>query len=330
MFCGDCNDESIASVIETFDGDVHIQHVGANQESECDLQDFVVLYQRGMLPNTKVIERSHRSLLSYYRIKSMNDEANVPWRNLSWYSRDKRFSYTPKSSCHCLKATCRTCFWEVTFEHVKVVLMRTNTRQWKHQWYVAFEGDDGVLTRVPPAVVSRIRGTLTTDGACTCGRCKHPLLKMPCQRSAPKSAEFDAEAVRAFSKYRAIVNQVIRKSPSSRSGKRTRRDFEMHEGTCAICLEDKFVSSNTCVMKRCSLNICSECHSTTRGICPLCDRSKLSDNVFFTCRGCEMPVRLKDFGHACVTCDDPTLCTRCFKSFAQCIRCECDNGKQKE
>jgi hypothetical protein len=334
MICGDCDaSEDIASVIETFEGDVHIQPVGEKAEwnDEDVKSDFVVHYQRGLLCNPNPIERSHKGLLSYYRIKSGDDVANVPWKNLVWSSRDKRFSYAPKSNCHCLKTSCRTCFSSVTVENVKVVALRTCMRKWMHEWYVAFDGDDGVLTRVPPAAVSRIKAALKVPGQCSCGRCRHPLTGVECQRTIAKSAEFDEKAVAIFSQYRCRVNSAIKKPPTPVStGKRKRRDCNMEEGTCAICLEETFVCKNTCVMKRCSLEICSECHSATRGICPLCDRAKLSDSVLFMCRGCERPVKLKDFGHGCVTCSDPSLCHRCFKSFGQCARCECNNGNSSQ
>jgi|TARA_B110000858_G_C17731855_1_gene440524 hypothetical protein len=333
MICGDCEGaEDIASVIETFDGNVHVQPVGkvAGWETDDVKSDFVVIYQRGILENTNQIERSHKAILSYYKIKSANAVANVPWKNLAWSPRNTHFSYASKSSCGCLKTTCRTCFSTVTSDNIKVVAVRECTRVWRFQWYVAFDGDDGLLTRVPPSAVSRIKSALSPPGHCTCGNCRQPLLSMECQRTIAKSAEFDAKAVDMFGEYRSRVNSMIKSPGSISAGKRKRRDCDMQEGTCAICLEDKFVCKKTCVMKRCSLEICSECHSTTRGICPLCDRAKLSDSVLFMCRGCEKPVWLKEFGHACFTCDEPGLCARCFKAFGQCARCECNNGNETQ
>lgn len=329
LFSNTCAiDETITSIVETCSGSVHVETVGEtceNCDDEISNGDFTVLFQRGLLPNTTPVERSHRCLLSPLQIKSGESVANVPWKNFSWNSRDKRFAEVPRSSCMCLKPHCTTCFASVTEKNIKVVWMHDECGKTNFQWYVMFEGDCNVLTRVPSRAVLKLKNSLSATVKCTCGQCKHPLTRMPCARSVASQINFDKECVRVFSLYRQRINAQLKKDDSeSTCAKKRRRDNNLHEGTCAICLEDTDVSGSTCVKKLCSLEICSDCHTKTRGLCPICDRSKLSESALFHCGCCNRVVGLKKYGHECIGCKEPCLCTDCYKAYGQCPRCELD------
>ena len=106
----------------------------------------------------------------------------------------------------------------------------------------------------------------------------------------------------------------------------------MEEGMCAVCLEETSVSTSSCIQKKCSLKVCPDCHKKTMGLCPLCDRRKLSTSAAFQCNVCSSSVRLNDYGFQCITCKKPELCSRCYKSFSQCLSCELsilDNSDQQ-
>lgn len=91
---------------------------------------------------------------------------------------------------------------------------------------------------------------------------------------------------------------------------------------CSVCFEQGVaVSTELCPGKRCTLPVCHDCNVKMRGLCPLCDRTKLGSRASFLCAGCNCPEELSKFGFRCIQCQRPKLCTRCFKAYGDCFYC---------
>lgn len=325
-------ERDVASIIETCDGSIVMETMGMCGESDVGTGPFVVLYQRGLRCNPRVVQRSHHNLLSSFKIKCTGvGVANVPWRNFSWISKEKEHAYVDKAECPtCGSNDCSTLFSNVAIENIKVAYMHEAGGNLRFQWYVAFKDDGGVLTRVPSSVVTDILKCLAgrmPEGHCTCGRCTHPVVNMiPSTKRSGVTGDFCSKAVRLFAAYRSSVHKRVKEEkPSPTSAPEAASSStpeQLEEGTCSVCLEETFVSTNSCIQQKCSLKVCPECHKKTMGLCPLCDRSKLSPSATFACNVCSSSVCLNDYGFQCIACKKPELCNRCYKSFSQCLTCE--------
>jgi hypothetical protein len=339
-------ERDVASIIETCDGSIVMETMGVCDEHEACTGPFVVLYQRGLRSNPRTVQRSHHNLLSSFKIKCTGvGVANVPWRNFSWISKDREHAYVDKAECtDCGRSDCSTLFSNVSVDNIKVAWMHEQGGNLRFQWYVAFTDDGGVLTRVPNSVVTDILKCLTghkPDVQCTCGRCTHPVMNMtPSSKRSGVTGDFCTKAVKLFTSYRSSVHKRVKEGKSSSASEAGTSSStlpsgtpeHMEEGMCAVCLEDTFVSTSSCIQKKCSLKVCADCHKKTMGLCPLCDRSKLSTSATFQCNVCSSSVHLNDYGFPCITCKKPELCNRCYKSFSQCLKCELstlDNSDQQ-
>tara|TARA_B110001450_G_scaffold176502_3_gene164867 strand:- start:8089 stop:9207 length:1119 start_codon:yes stop_codon:yes gene_type:complete len=350
------SDKNISSIVETCDGSIVTETIGVCKEgieSSVGSGPFVVLYQRGLRKNQRKVSRSHRNLLSPFKIKCIDiGTANVPWVNFSWISKNKTHAYVDKVQCTSCGidewcstwSTCSSCFSNVKVENIKVVWMHDTGGKHNFQWYVAFSCDDDVLTRVPDSVVASILKCVakrTPEGHCTCGRCTHAVVNMtPCTSRTWAAYGFCFRAVKLFASYRGGVYRRVRGEEKLLSSMReddtsciSNPQEIAEDGTCAVCLEETVVSNSSCIQKKCSLKVCSECYKKTMGLCPLCDRLKLSPSASFQCNTCKDSVSLKDYGFECVTCDKPELCNQCYKSFSMCLSCELnitDSSKQSK
>lgn len=315
--------EGLSAVLLDDEGEVHREVIGAKDAVSTE-GGFVVLFQRGLLPAPDV-RRCHRSLISPFKIKVGGSTANVPWANFSWV-RCKDENMTCRAACdQCERDDCMTCFENLTADDVMVVWIHSESGERVYQWYVAFEHKRKVLTRVPSHFFTSIVKNSSIAGFCKCGRCRHPLYDMINTRSRGRADTFDRRAVAYFSEFHKRVLESKRStgcgSAACPDAQSTQTEFV--EDTCSVCLEETFVASS-CVQERCTMNVCSECIVKTRGLCPLCDRSKLSKNVGFLCHSCNNAAPLGEYGHRCNGCDKTTLCTHCFKNFCMCVDCERD------
>ena len=354
MFAGGCvhaaYPDNLACVIETMEGSVVTQvvqsdgHSGhAHAEDEEIGNNFVVLYQKGILANPKPVERSHHSILSPYIImnEAGDKKANVPWKNFSWSPPAETPYLVPMLDCGvCLKPGCKNCKGSISHLNVKVVWMHNKLGDVRYQWYVISADKPNTLRALPyPFMRHVLKGVKKSPVGCTCGRCSHPLASMVNSRSVRLTQGFSSDAISVFSEYRARVKLRVNeeKNNPQKSKKRHRDECRtcddegegmqhMVEGTCTICLEDTFVSRGSCVQKGCTSPICVECRRRTRGLCPLCDRTKLSKDCRFMCYTCNRGVFLDEFGYECVTCGKPHVCLKCYKGYGQCLQCECDNA----
>lgn len=315
--------EGLSAVLLDDQGKLLREVIGAKDAVSTD-GGFVVLYQRGLLP-AREVSRCHRSLISPFKIKVGESAANVPWVNFSWILR-KDGNNTCRAACdQCERDDCMKCFENMTADDVMVVWTHSQDGECVYQWYAAFKHKRKVLTRVPSRYFTRIVQKSSMAGFCKCGRCRHPLYDMMNTRSRSRADSFDRRAVAYFSEFHKLV---LKSKRSTGDGSRACPDAsstptEFVEDTCSVCLDETFVTSS-CVQERCTIKVCSECIVKTRGLCPLCDRSKLSKEVGFLCHSCSSAAPLSEYGHRCNRCDKTTLCTHCFKNFCMCVDCERD------
>lgn len=82
---------------------------------------------------------------------------------------------------------------------------------------------------------------------------------------------------------------------------------------CAICLEERVVGSSCCV------KVCESCQDQVRGLCPVCDRGKLSAPWY--CSSCGRLCQLEDFGFPCSVCAGPNTCRDCHAEYGVCDSC---------
>ena len=344
-FChhaSDTDGADVCAVIELDDGNV-ITQTTTNPSSDRLDGDIYVLFQRGLLPNPKELDRCHENILSPYLICGPHSKsALVPWRSFSWISPQNTPYLVDDLPCGCcMKARCEDCIKNITHRNVKVVWIHNKLGGARYQWFIVKDRPTTYLTPIPHAFVSMILKNLRNKPQCTCGGCHHPLRSMVNRRKWPEvAASFCKDAANAFCRYRKRVHQNVEEkrrsdpkrrrlsSPSLARNPAPKQDTgsKPEKGMCCVCLEDTLVLKSTCTQKRCSTDICLDCHEKLRGLCPICDRKKLSSSSKFLCHTCNRFVRLDEFGHRCITCCGAHLCTKCFESFGQCLICECDNA----
>lgn len=301
---------------------------------------FTVLFQKGLTLNHVSVQRNHRHIISPFEIMSRDGlRSNVPWAKFSWCPPSHQKFAVPELSCGmCMSAACRTCCAAITTNEVKVIWLRTKTAGTVFRWFVVTQNEPTTLVPIPAAFVDQIKRERCPNGrSCSCGNCRHPLKTMPVIRSPTRQKLFDSFAARSFVKFRTTVNQmVLDEKKAARSGSNKRKRAEPAEqsgkvvcvanGTCSICLEDTVVATDTCVKEQCKTPICKGCFEKTRGICPICDRTKLSPAAKFSCFCCNRCVDLADFGYPCITCDKSHVCKSCFVHYGSCARCECSSA----
>lgn len=317
--------DGICSVVMKEDGSVCHEKIGScGPEDGSTAAYTVVLYQKDLLPALPV-ERSHRSLISPFKIKVGQTSAFVPWWNFSWACEKGMHGRVQDTPCDlCNREGCYQCFSALTADDILVVFVHGLSGDRVYQWYAIFDRTSNVLTRIPSHFLSKIAATCVTTGFCKCGGCRHPLYKMVNRRSDVSAQNFDNRAISYFADFHKRV--LIAKNDATGVG------YERAVGistdvfatdTCSVCLEETLVSS-TCAHERCRMKVCAECTLKTRGMCPLCDRSKFNNAVAFLCHSCSTTVPLHEYGHPCNSCKDTKLCSACFKRFRVCLHCELD------
>ena len=292
-------------------------------------EDPIIIHQKGLLA-PEVASRTHRNLLSNFKITTPAGSVHVPWNHFAWLpEHENRLLQGTGNDLQ----TCLNILSIVSANHILVVWIHGECGERLYEWYVAFKGKrDGkavVLTRVPHHFLKGIIDNSGISSFCKCGKCEHPLLRMMNTCKTESASVFELRAVKYFQEYAKMVykyrddhkeGKIIKEHPKS-----SLTDFE--EGVCAICLEDTYVSSSACSHGACKLQICSECHVKTRGLCAVCDRSK--NNCAFLCMTCDELSDMVDFGYACIRCERPSLCSTCYKNFEFCVHCARDIASSK-
>ena len=321
----------VAAVLETSSGKIVTELIRdeTNKAGATSLEEScVVLFQRGLQRSQEVPARSHHGLLSPYKMEAGGVVAHVPWRNFSYSTPSKGECRHPsKPACGgCLKKDCRDCISAVSKGSVKVVWKHNKMGGIYYLWYVVWEEDvrncSATMSPVCHEFATALLPAINDGYHCPCGKCNHPLRGMRMPRGNAR-ALLEKEAALHFEEFRSGVRVKVREETTCK--KRSRVHLEMpgaHEGLCAVCLEETSVSSELCVQKKCGVEICADCHQKTRGLCPLCDRAKLSGACEWMCYACNNAVELKDYGFECIKCGRPHVCRGCFKSYSQCLHCE--------
>jgi hypothetical protein len=323
----------VASLLETSSGQILTELIRSNSNkagATCLDGPCVVLFQRGLTCAPDRPARCYRGLLSPYRLRCGGVEANVPWKNFAYSTPSKRDCRHPKRPpCGgCLQKDCEDCVAAVAKGSVKVVWKHNQMGGVYYLWFVVWEDDvnneAAVLSPVGTQFAAALLPVVRDGYHCPCGKCSHPLrgMRMPSDKARHR---LETGAVKHFLEFRSGVKQAVAAEKGRVSRKRSRVRLEMpgaRDGVCAVCLEEKTVSSELCVQKKCGVEVCADCHQKTRGLCPLCDRAKLSKSCGWMCHSCNNTAELNDYGFECISCGKPHVCRSCFKTYSQCLHCE--------
>tara|TARA_Y100000389_G_C17453560_1_gene516469 strand:+ start:1637 stop:2680 length:1044 start_codon:yes stop_codon:yes gene_type:complete len=323
----------LASLLETSSGKIVTELIkdDANRAGAIHLDEpYVVLFQRGLTCAPDRPPRSSRGLLSPYKLSCGDKEANVPWKNFAYSTPSKMGCRHPKRPpCGgCLQKDCNDCIAAVARGSVKVTWKHNQMGGVYYLWYVVWEdsvnNESAMLSPVCTQFAAALLLAIRDDYCCPCGKCSHPLseMRMPGNKARPR---LEKEAVVQFLELQSGIKKVAEVEKKCAPRKRNHAQLQMsgaHEGVCAVCLEETTVSAELCVQKRCGVEICADCHQKTRGLCPLCDRSKLSKSCDWMCFSCNKAARLEDYGFECISCGKPRVCRGCFKMYSQCLHCE--------
>lgn len=324
---------SCAAIVEQ--GEIVCQHVGTPSVDFGD--DPIYVYQKGLLP-PKAVSRCHRSLLSNFKIATSGGSVHVPWSHFAHIpTPEKRILDSKRGETHTRRFI--TILEKLTYENILVVWVHGNYGERMFEWYIAFkcnrEGSSTVLTRVPHQYFTKIITNSGVSPFCSCCECRnHPLLRMTNTCTTHSASVFESYAVKYFQEYANLVykfrdeHQNQHKKVKLVDSTSTPASLTFVEaGTCAICLEDTQVSSSTCSHNTCKLQVCSDCHAKTRGLCAVCDRSK--NSCAFLCMTCDNLCDMDDYGYKCLRCDNPRLCKSCYQNFEFCVHCACDITSSK-
>lgn len=325
--------EDFHCIIETEDGTIVAQpkHGVVCPTPELDesymSRPFLVFHQEGITKPEVECSRSCLSILSPYCIKINGGVVNVPWKQFSWCSPEDNPSLyqVDRPTCGgCMNPYCIKCKTAITFRTVKVVWIADALDDISYQWYTTFKDDPRMLVCVPKHLQRSILQRLKSLG-CRCGNCEHPLTAM--LRTCMCETQFRVKTGEIFAEYKNRVRKCVQSEKSIRRRRKHRKQTRAAEAasekdTCAICFDETTVRTDRCLQNKCKLSICERCHQKTRGMCPLCDRAKLSNNARFVCHSCQKNCKLDEFGFECFNCGEATVCKRCWKGYGQCITCE--------
>ena len=249
----------------------------------------------------------------------------------------------------CKSAGCESCMGDALSTKMLFILQSLDPRGVSFcRVFVAFEDHGGVLTPVPEHFCKRLMAR-AQDGWCLCGRCRHPLKRYLISMSTVGARSFQRRMVNLFiaemesvlhaaaceeadqwqQRFSPIVAQPPKPDEEAQTPRKRRLDaggYFKHQsfdrdGVCDICYEDRKVA-RTCVHEKCNMEMCSQCHLKMRGMCAVCDRSKISGGKPFMCHGCKDLHEIESFGYACVLCHRPALCVECYDSYCMCSDCQ--------
>lgn len=198
-------------------------------------------------------------------------------------------------------------------------------------WFVRYESDPTHLVRVPPSIVRLLVAHHCTDITMVPVHTASMLL----MHQPHDGVDFCVHAVAQFTRQRArIEHQESDGDAAAECHKRKRspRDDTSTAGgvqlvhsaldslqTCCVCLEQTLDATPRCAHATCSTAVCSGCHDSLRGLCPICDRG--ANDALFECAGCGVAQPLRCSGMPCLGCNRNVVCRTCFKSYGACRAC---------
>ena len=299
--------DDIVCVVEDYYGRIKTQLV--KQPFECPEGGHIILYQKGLTIAERLPSRK-QNVLSCYFVEFENQRVRIPWANVVWAGDEKM---KPEERGASLIPSC---------EELVVVRLVEQDCQVIFGWFVVGAKVAGgwLLVEVDRDVVRDVISSSKLPAAgCGCGRCEHPLKTM--MRSNVPSVPPTEIAARSFSSLRRAIGKEMR-SPRMSKTRYSLRNAIHRE--CIVCYE-RCAAEHCCPSKQCNTTVCTRCKERLRGLCPLCDRSKISS--FYECESCSKVVRLEDFGAPCIDC--PTmLCVKCYAHYARCKRCSSKAAKK--
>lgn len=306
-------------IFETVGGDLQFQKTGV-QKTAVPTPNDTIIWQKGLRPPASLPTRTHQSVLSRYYIRNGNGCVNVPWSALAWMGDYRNRPPLPTSTCgHC--GRCAACKRGPQLDDLKIVKVRNARGEFVFGWFVVEQKNAFELVQLHKTTIGAICRKATNS--CPCGRCTHPVKSM---RSVTMKTDplFSELAARLFCSFKRVVKRAVVAETHKRGVKR-KIDDSTGDSKCAqaeqciVCLEDKALTF-CCQAGTCSSKLCSDCQTSMRGMCPICDRSKL--RASYCCASCDAATQLQHYGAPCAECGDLICCTVCYKSFGRCTFCE--------
>lgn len=300
-----------------------LRYVVAPQSA--DGRSIVVPNVGSLLPPPELPVRATRDLLAPYTIQApgMAKPTNVPWSRVL---RDhKQTEMRPSGICiGCQWGTSCAHGWAVPSPRSIVVLAANNPLTGKQRigWFVRFDTDKQKLIQVPTAVAKTLTWRMENDVVmCTSSLCAAYAL----DAEDPDETDFLVLAhksyERIYTNIRATLKRKREVDTKTRPVGAPAQPAAAHEATtCVVCLEDDQPATTRCKRESCSAPLCLKCHHTTRGLCPICDRTAI--NADYPCAACGQLCRLQAYGLPCISCKSCTLCKSCYTAYEECRPCE--------
>lgn len=194
-------------------------------------------------------------------------------------------------------------------------------------WFVRYESDPTHLVRVPVNIVRCMVAHHTEPLATSMPVSAVSTLLMLCQPD--ETNDFCFEAAGQFVRQRARIaaceqadverEKLKRKRSHDGNNSASTSDAAELWRTCCVCLETAPDAAARCAHGTCQTAVCSSCHDSLRGLCPICDRG--ANDALFQCAACDEPHPLRRSGFPCLDCRRNTVCRSCYKEYAACRAC---------
>ena len=286
-------------------------------------RDIVVPASEWLKPPSVMPPRSVKGLLSKLTIRNAEGSAiNVP---KSAIVRDYNVPslWTPLA----MQGVCRGCEFgtcphgwavrDIDPAGIVVLSLRSEEGFQVFGWYVRFVDTPKELVRIPETIIAQLADMMENDPVLTHSSLLTRYEDCSITDEAPEPS-FHADACKRFARYRTRVCAAYSKD---RKRKRPAMDASSGGGeTCVICLEERPSAAKRCRHDSCGTHVCETCHSDSRGLCPVCDRSSI--NADYPCSSCHRLTRLRAYGFPCSVCNTHSLCSHCFSGFEACGACE--------
>lgn len=195
-------------------------------------------------------------------------------------------------------------------------------------WFVRYESDPTHLVRVPPSIVRLLIAHHCTDISMVPGHTASMLL----MHQPHDGVDFCVHAVAQFMRLRARIERQesdddaaaeLHKRKRSPHAETTESGAQLVDSalvqTCCVCLEQTPDATPRCAHATCSTAVCSGCHDSLRGLCPICNRG--ANDALFECAGCGVAQPLRRSGMPCLGCNRNVVCRTCFKCYGACRAC---------
>ena len=267
---------------------------------------------------TKFPARTAKGLLSKLTVVDASGKVvHVPKsaivRNYDYCIHEREFGMRAGVCRGCEFGTCPHGWKAEQINPVGVVVLELRDEDYEpaHAWYVRFADAPTRLVRLPEVIVDKISTIMSLDPelqhSSLMGRYADDLANGFHELACERFARFRKRAAAAATKDRK--RKCPEASPATGGGE-----------TCIICLEEQVTARKRCRHDHCGTYVCDTCHSDSRGLCPVCDRSSI--NADYPCSSCHKLTRLSQYGFPCTACNSRSLCSDCYTGFSACGACE--------